>query len=182
MRWTVLVRGPAGHPLHPPLTDATIGAFTVGTIAAALAWFGVLEDVLVPTAVAALVIGLAFAVPTAITGLADLLAIDEDAPARLVGLVHLGLMTLAATGFFVAVLLLLPSLEEEVVSTSATAVAVVSFAVMTVGGWVGGSLAYVYGVRVLGASDTPPDRALRPHLTGEGDVEDVEDALDPGRG
>ena len=32
MRLSYLVRGFPGHPLHPPLTDATIGAYTTATV------------------------------------------------------------------------------------------------------------------------------------------------------
>lgn len=162
MRWRLLVKGFPGHPLHPPMTDATIGATTVGTIATVLGWFGVFAEVLAPTALAALVVGLVFALPTMVTGLADFLDIGQDAPAKTVALVHMGLMTVAMVGFFVAVLLLLPTLDGAAVPISATVVVAASFAVLTAGGWVGGSLAYVYGVRVLGASDTPPIEAVRP--------------------
>ena len=33
MKLSYLVRGLPGHPLHPPLTDATIGIYTFATIA-----------------------------------------------------------------------------------------------------------------------------------------------------
>ena len=33
MKLSYLIRGMPGHPLHPPLTDATIGAFTFATVA-----------------------------------------------------------------------------------------------------------------------------------------------------
>lgn len=162
MRWQVLVKGFPGHPLHPPMTDATIGALTVGTIATVLGWFEVVADVLAPTAVAALVIGLVFAVPTIVTGFADFLDLSRAAPANTVALVHMSLMVVAVAGFFLTVLLLFPTLDGAAVSTAAAVVAAASFAVLTAGGWVGGSLSFVYGVRVLGASDTPPSQAVRP--------------------
>ena len=163
MRWTVPLKGFTGHPLHPPLTDVTIGALTVGTIAALLGWARVFTDVLAPTAVASLVIGLVFAIPTAVTGLVDLLGIRSDAPARTAALLHLGLMVLAVVGFFLAVLLLLPGLDAGGVPGPGAAAAAVALLMLTAGGWVGGSLAYVYGVRVLGTPDVPPGVALRPH-------------------
>src|SRR6266568_4589292 len=43
MKATYLVHGLPGHPLHPPLTDATIGAYTVATLAAILSKTGVAE-------------------------------------------------------------------------------------------------------------------------------------------
>lgn len=162
MRWRVLLEGFPGHPLHPPLTDATIGAFTVGTVAAVLAWAGVLVDVLAPTAPAALVIGLVLAVPTAVTGVADLLRLEPRTPPQTVALVHLSLMAVSSLGFLVAVLLLWPVVDGGEVTTPAAGVALASFVALAAGGWVGGALAYVHGVRVLGRPDTPPRRALRP--------------------
>ena len=41
-----LIRGLPGHPLHPPLTDATIGIYTFAMIAAVLSKVGVAEHAL----------------------------------------------------------------------------------------------------------------------------------------
>ena len=41
MKW--LLRGFPGHPLHPPLTDATIGAYTFATAMVVLSRLGVIE-------------------------------------------------------------------------------------------------------------------------------------------
>ena len=38
-----LLRGLPGHPLHPPLTDATIGAYTFAAAMAVLSRLGVSE-------------------------------------------------------------------------------------------------------------------------------------------
>jgi hypothetical protein len=40
MRLSYLVRGFPGYPLHPPLTDATIGAYTTATVLGILAFAG----------------------------------------------------------------------------------------------------------------------------------------------
>lgn len=60
---TMALKGLPGHPLHPPLTDATIGAFTAGSIAVVLAWIGLWPDVLVGAGLAVLIIGIVLAVP-----------------------------------------------------------------------------------------------------------------------
>ena len=39
-----LYRGTPGHPLHPPLTDATIGTYAFATVAAVLSKVGVAES------------------------------------------------------------------------------------------------------------------------------------------
>ena len=38
-----LVEGLPGHPLHPPLTNATIGTFTFATLAAVLSKLGIAD-------------------------------------------------------------------------------------------------------------------------------------------
>src|SRR5829696_2997550 len=44
MKLSYLVKGFPGHPLHPPLTDATIGIYTVATAFAVLSKLGVSEE------------------------------------------------------------------------------------------------------------------------------------------
>ena len=41
MKLEYLWRGTPGHPVHPPLTDATIGVYTFATIAAVLSKLGI---------------------------------------------------------------------------------------------------------------------------------------------
>ena len=41
MNFGFLLHGLPGHPLHPPLTDATIGAYTFAVVAALLDVLGV---------------------------------------------------------------------------------------------------------------------------------------------
>ncbi len=87
-----------GHPLHPVLTDVPVGAWTaacVFDVAGAISGSESLDR----AATAAIGVGLAGAVGSAATGLADWS--DTDGTARRVGLVH-GVMNLTATGFYVA--------------------------------------------------------------------------------
>ena len=72
-----LVRGVPGHPLHPPLTDASIGAYTFATVAAVLSKLGVADHAFAQGWWLALVIGLVVTVPTALTGLLDWLTITR---------------------------------------------------------------------------------------------------------
>jgi hypothetical protein len=44
MRLSYLVKGLPGHPLHPPLTDATIGIYTGASVFGVLSAFGVSES------------------------------------------------------------------------------------------------------------------------------------------
>jgi len=75
MRLSYLVRGFPGHPLHPPLTDATIGAYTTATVLGSLAFAGVSEANLTKAWWLALLVGLGFTAFAALTGLAEWLSI-----------------------------------------------------------------------------------------------------------
>lgn len=79
---------PAGHPAHPPLTDVPLGAWISVAVLDLLPGTERASKVLVAT-------GLAGAVPTALTGLADWSALHREQ--QRVGLVHaLGTMTASA--------------------------------------------------------------------------------------
>jgi nitrite reductase/ring-hydroxylating ferredoxin subunit len=81
-----------GHPLHPPLTDVVIGAWTS---AVALDWLGGKRGRLAADRLVAL--GVLSALPTAATGLNDWATLDG--PTRRLGLVH-GTTNVVATGLF----------------------------------------------------------------------------------
>ena len=86
-----------GHPLHPSLTDATIGAWTMGAFFDA--WGAATGDERAHWAADRLTeVGVAAAVPTAMAGAADFSAVKKDAAATatvhaLLNAAALGLMT-----------------------------------------------------------------------------------------
>jgi nitrite reductase/ring-hydroxylating ferredoxin subunit/uncharacterized membrane protein len=81
-----------GHPLHPPLTDVVIGAWTC---AVALDWFG--GQHVGPAADRLVALGVLSAIPTAAAGLNDWATLDGQS--RRLGLVH-GTTNVVATGLF----------------------------------------------------------------------------------
>ena len=81
-----------GHPLHPPLTDVVIGAWTS---AVALDWLG--GERSGPAADGLVALGVLSAIPTAAAGLNDWATLDG--PSRRLGLVH-GTTNVVATGLF----------------------------------------------------------------------------------
>ena len=72
-----LIKGWTGKPSHPPLTDASIGAYTVGVAMLVLGALGVEEEQMAHGALLAISGGLLLAVPTALTGLLDWLDIPR---------------------------------------------------------------------------------------------------------
>lgn len=160
----IAVRGFRGHPLHPPLTDVSIGAYTVGTVAVVLGWVGWQEPLMTGAGFVAIVVGLVVAVPTAVTGLADFLGIPKDVGARRTGWVHLIVMTTATVLFLVAAILLYPGFVDDRIPAGAAITTIVAFLVLALGGWIGGSLAYVHGVRVVGDGDASFREAVTPSV------------------
>src|SRR5215217_6063861 len=97
-----LLRGLPGHPLHPPLTDATIGIYTFPTAAAVLSRLGVSEHNLATAWWLALIAGLIVTVPTALTGFVDWLTISRGTPLWRTATLHLFSMVTASILFLLA--------------------------------------------------------------------------------
>src|ERR671928_1299664 len=94
---SVLVHGLPGHPLHPPLTDATIGMFVLATGLAVIGKAGAVPDAAGKGCWLALIGALAVAVPTAGTGFADWLQLEWGSPPWRTATLHLTAMLTAVT-------------------------------------------------------------------------------------
>lgn len=157
-----VVRGTPGHPLHPPLTDATIGIYTFATVAAVLSKLGVAEEAFAHGWWLALVVGLVFNVPTSSTGLADWLRIERGTPLFRTATTHMLVMITATVLFLVAAVVGYDAYQDDAVSTGGLIVTLLAFATLTFGGFAGGSVVFVHGMRVLNLVDEPAHRALSP--------------------
>src|SRR3954465_3037143 len=76
------LRGFPAHPSHPPLTDATIGAYTFATVAAILSKAGVAEHGFAQAWWLALVVGAITSLLTVSTGVLDWLQISSGTPLK----------------------------------------------------------------------------------------------------
>jgi uncharacterized membrane protein len=157
-----LVRGWDGHPSHPPLTDATIGTFTVGVVAAVLGWFGIEERGMAAAAFLAIVLGLIFVLPTVVTGFADYLQISRGTPLWRTATLHWLAMVFAASAFLVAAALLQDGWSSGDVSGAGTIVAILAEGLLALGGWIGGTIVFVHGMRVVSRPDLPTRKAVSP--------------------
>jgi uncharacterized membrane protein len=146
----VLLHGLPGHPLHPPLTDATIGMFVLAAGLAVLAALGVSEDATGKACWLALIGGLIVALPTAATGFADWIRLDWGSARWRTATQHLTAMLTAVTLFAVAAWLQHRGWQRGGVTTGGLVFSVAGLVVLTVGGWLGGTIVFVHGVRVLG--------------------------------
>jgi uncharacterized membrane protein len=158
----VLFRGLPGHPLHPPLTDATIGAYTFATVMAVLSRVGVSEQNTATAWWLALVTGLAITIPTAITGFADWLYIEAGTPLWRTATFHLSAMLSATVMFAIAAGAGHADYTDGSVGGGSLVLTLVGFALLTLGGWLGGAIVFTHGMRVLKLVDQPTSRAISP--------------------
>jgi len=160
LKW--LLKGPAGHPLHPPLTDATLGAYTFATIMAVLSRLGVSDQNTATAWWLALVTGLAITLPTAMTGFVDWLDIPRGTPLWRTATLHLSVMLTATVIFAIAAGAGHGDYVDGSISGASLVLTLVGFGVLTTGGWLGGAIVFVHGMRVLSLVDEPTSRAVSP--------------------
>ena len=162
MKLSYLIKGFPGHPLHPPLTDATIGAYTAATALGVLGALGVSERNLAAGWWLALIVGLAVTGPTAVTGLVDWLGITRRSPLWRTATAHLLAMVTATVFFLLAPIFGYDGYSRGEVSGGALILTLVGFATLTLGGWLGGTVVFVHGMRVLNLVGEPALRAVTP--------------------
>lgn len=153
-----LVRGYPGHPLHPPLTDLTIGMFALATALTVIGSLGAIEDKAGPAAWLALIGGLIAAVPTALSGFADWVLLEWGSAAWRTATWHLSLMLSSVALFAVAAWLQHPGYEHGNVTAGGLIFALAGLAVLTAGGWLGGAVVFVHGTRVVAEEEPTKER------------------------
>jgi uncharacterized membrane protein len=162
VKLSYLIRGLPGHPIHPPLTDATIGAYTAATVMGFASVVGLAENSAAHGWWLALIVGLIFTVPTALTGLADWLSIDRNSPLWRTATLHLAAMVSATVFFLIAALVGHSGYKHGAVEPGPYVLTLIGFGLMTLGGWLGGAIVYVHGMRVLNLLHEPAQRAVTP--------------------
>jgi uncharacterized membrane protein len=162
VKLSYLWHGLPGHPLHPPLTDATIGAYTFATIAAILSKLGVAEHGLAQAWWLALIVALCTTVLTALTGLIDWMTITWGSELWKTATIHMFAMVTAGAIFLIAVLVGHHGYVNHAVTSGAFILTLVGFVVLTAGGWLGGAVVFVHGMRVLSLVEEPAQRAVAP--------------------
>ena len=162
MKLSYLVRGLPGHPLHPPLTDVTIGTYTFATIAAILDVANLVQRNAAYAWWIALVVGLCSTALTATTGFIDWIEIEWGSELWKTATLHLSAMLTATGAFLAAVLVGHHGYTQGTVSGGAFALTLVGFVLLTTGGWLGGAVVFTHGMRVLNLADESPQRAALP--------------------
>jgi uncharacterized membrane protein len=167
MKLSYLIKGLPGHPLHPPLTDATIGIYTAATVFGLLSAFGLSESNTATAWWLSLVLGLIVTVPTALSGLAEWLTMTRGSPLWRTATAHLLAMVTATVFFLLAAIFGHGGYVDEEVTGGSLVLNLVGYGLLTLGGWFGGTIVFVHGMRVLNLVDEPALRASAPVATPE---------------
>jgi len=159
---TYLLHGLPGHPIHPPLTGMTIGTYAFATFAAILSKAGVAPHGFAAGWWLALVVGLIGSVLTVATGFLDWLTITWWTPLWKTTTLHALAMATASVCFGIALAIGHGGYVDGRVSTGAFVLTLAGFGVLGTGGWIGGAVTYVHGMRVLSLPDEPAPKAIAP--------------------
>jgi uncharacterized membrane protein len=162
-----LWRGLPGHPIHPPLTDVTIGTYTFALVAATADVLGISTTAATHGWWLALLFGLLSTIVTASTGFADWLRIETGTPLWRTTTAHMVAMLLASAVFLAAVIVGKESFDAGNVETAPYVLTIAGFLLLSLGGWLGGSIVFVHGQRVLNLVGEPTRRAAAPVPTPE---------------
>jgi uncharacterized membrane protein len=101
-----------------------------------------------PAAWLALIGGLLVAAPTALTGFADWIRIEWGTAPWRTATIHLSAMVTSVCLFGAAAYLQWPGYRDGSVTTSGLILALAGFVALTAGGWYGGAVVFVHGMRV----------------------------------
>jgi uncharacterized membrane protein len=167
MKLSYLWRGLPGHPIHPPLTDATIGAYTFATAAATVQVLGITSHSGAYGWWIAMLFALVASVLTVLTGLLDWLTITWGTPLWRTATTHALVMATATVFFVLAIIFGHKHYSHGLVGTGPYILTVIGFLILLVGGWLGGAVVFVHGMRVLNLVDEPSLKAAAPVVTPE---------------
>lgn len=147
--------GRYGHPVHPALVAVPIGAWVASLVFDLASHLASDPAVLAGGSRWLIGLGVLGAVAAASAGLLDLLGLPPGTPVYRTALVHMTLMLAVVTMYAVGFVLRGPA-PTAPVPWPLLALSGVALATMAAGGYLGGTLAYRYGVRVA-SEDTQAD-------------------------
>ena len=138
--------GPYGHPFHAIAVTVPIGAWLASIVFDTVGLITGDDDVFAAGARVLIVIGLVGALAASALGLMDLSRLDKGTSARRTAVTHM-LLNIGVMLLFVVSLIIRLS-SPDAIPAAGVIVSVCGLAVLGASGWLGGKLAYHYGVRV----------------------------------
>lgn len=144
-----ILAGPYGHPFHPVLVAVPIGAWVASVVFDLVALISTDEAVFAEGAYWLIGIGVVGALLAAVFGLIDLLAIPRGTKVFRTGLTHMTL-NLIVVALFVISFAIRAGQGSEEASVAGFVLSLFGVGILGASGWLGGQLAYHYGVRVAG--------------------------------
>lgn len=139
--------GPYGHPFHPVLVTVPIGSWVAAVLFSIASRVANHPVVFAEGAYWLIGLGILGALAAAAFGLMDLLIIPRGTAAFRTAITHMSL-NLAAVALFIVDFALRAANGRETVGTGNLILSIVAIALVGASGWLGGKLAYHYGVRV----------------------------------
>lgn len=138
--------GPYGHPFHPILVTVPIGAWTSSLVLDVGSRMNQ-DAALAEGALWLIVIGVVGALAAAVFGVMDLSGVRPRTRAFRTGVTHLVLNTAAVVLYAVNAGVRIGA-DDGPVGAAPFTLSVIALAIVGTSGWLGGRLAYHYGVRV----------------------------------
>ncbi|MBF6195063.1 MULTISPECIES: DUF2231 domain-containing protein [Nocardia] len=145
---TAALAGPYGHPFHPILVTVPIGAWVASLVFDIASRLVDDPEFLVKGSSWLIAIGVLGALAAATIGFLDLLAIPTGTPAFRTGLLHMTLNLLVTVAYAIGFVWRQGADTARPVPAGPLALSVVALVSLAVSGYLGGKLAYRYGVRV----------------------------------
>jgi uncharacterized membrane protein len=146
--------GPYGHPFHPILVTVPIGAWVSSLVFDIASRIVDRPDFLAVGSQWLIGIGVVGALAAATVGVLDLLAIPSGTLAFRTALLHMGLNVTITAAFIVNLVWRHGSYGVSApVEVGPLTLSVLSIAALGISGFLGGKLAYRFGVRVAGEVD-----------------------------
>jgi uncharacterized membrane protein len=145
---SAVLAGPYGHPVHPILVTVPIGAWVASLVFDLASHLVTDPGFLTRGSLWLIGLGVVGALAAALVGFLDLLAIPTGTPVFRIGLAHAGLNLAVTAGYLGGFLWRRTSDLSTSVGWGPLALSAACLAVLAVAGYLGGALAFRYGVRV----------------------------------
>lgn len=153
------LRGWAGKPLHPPLTDLTIGAYTIAPVLDVISYFGdgsAWSGDLYQSAGYILLAGAVVSLATALTGYLDWRHTTKGSQVRRLANAHAWTMITMSVLVLIDLWMRFLGPEREAASGLVAILGILIVGLATLGGTLGGTLVYGYGFNVATADHHHP--------------------------